>query len=116
MKKRLIYIGLFFWLLFSAQFVKAKLISIDSSDLGDTHSEISNGLENSDLNKNRITNHLSVGIMKGFLMPHHEDMQQMYAHIQGVQLQYLSTDLAWESNKKFKNKYRKVPSQCLTSS
>jgi hypothetical protein len=30
-------------------------------------------------------------------------MQQMYAHIQGLQLQYLSTDLTWENNKKFKN-------------
>ncbi len=102
MKKRLIYIGLFFWLLFSAQFVIAKTISIDSSDLGGTQFENRIELGNSDLSQNRITNHLSVGIMKGFLMPHHEDMQQMYAHIQGVQLQYLSTDLTWENNKKFK--------------
>ena len=102
MKKRLIYIGLFFWLLFSAQFVKAKTKSIDSSDLGGTQFENRIELGNSDLSQNRITNHLSVGIMKGFLMPHHEDMQQMYAHIQGVQLQYLSTDLTWENNKKFK--------------
>ena len=102
MKKRLIYIGLFFWLLFSAQFVKAKTISIDSSDLGGTQFKNRIELGNSDLSQNRITNHLSVGIMKGFLMPHHEDMQQMYAHIQGVQLQYLSTDLTWENNKKFK--------------
>lgn len=102
MKKRLIYIGLFFWLLFSAQFVKAKTKSIDSSDLGDTQFENRIELGNPDLSQNRITNHLSVGIMKGFLMPHHEDMQQMYAHIQGVQLQYLSTDLTWENNKKFK--------------
>ena len=103
MKKRLIYIGLFFWLLFSAQFVKAKTKSIDSSDLGDTQFENRIELGNPDLSQNRITNHLSVGIMKGFLMPHHEDMQQMYAHIQGVQFQYLSTDLTWESNKKFKS-------------
>ena len=102
MKKRLIYIGLFFWLLFSAQFVKAKTISIDSSDLGGTQFKNRIELGNPDLSQNRITNHLSVGIMKGFLMPHHEDMQQMYAHIQGVQLQYLSTDLTWENNKKFK--------------
>ena len=102
MKKRLIYIGLFFWLLFSAQFVKAKTISIDSSDLGGTQFKNRIEIGNSDLSQNRITNHLSVGIMKGFLMPHHEDMQQMYAHIQGVQLQYLSTDLTWENNKKFK--------------
>ena len=103
MKKRLIYIGLFFWLLFSAQFVKAKTISIDSSDLGGTQFKNRIEIGNSDLSQNRITNHLSVGIMKGFLMPHHEDMQQMYAHIQGVQFQYLSTDLTWESNKKFKS-------------
>lgn len=103
MKKRLIYIGLFFWLLFSAQIVKAKTISIDSSDLGDNQFETSIELENPDLNKNRITNNLTFGIMKGFLMPHHEDMQQMYAHIQGIQLQYLSTDLTWENNKKFKS-------------
>jgi hypothetical protein len=99
MKKRLIYLGLFFWLLFFANFAVAKVIYVDSSDFDDTQSEISYGLKNSDLNKNRNTNHLSIGIMKGFLMPHHEDMQQMYAHIQGVQLQYLSSDLTWDDVK-----------------
>ena len=49
MKKRLIYIGLFFWLLFSAQFVIAKTISIDSSDLGGTQFENRIELGNSDL-------------------------------------------------------------------
>ena len=102
MKKRLIYIGLFFWLLFFANFSNAKAIYIDSSDLNSSKSENRLSSENSVLNKDRITNHLTVGIMKGFLMPHHEDMQQMYAHVQGVQLQYLSTDLTWENNKKFK--------------
>ena len=103
MKKRLIYIGLFFWLLFSAQSINAKILNLDSADL--VENQLCNRFykDNSDLNKNRITNHLSFGMMKGFLMPHHEDMQQMYAHIQGLQLQYLSTDLTWENNKKFKS-------------
>jgi len=100
MKKGLIYIGLFFWLLFFANSADAKAIHIDSADLGNDQSEISPSIENSELNKSRITNHLSVGIMKGFLMPHHEDMQQMYAHIQGIQLQYLLSDLTWNDNKK----------------
>jgi hypothetical protein len=102
MKKRLIYLGLFFWLLSFVHFVKAMTINIDSSDLSVSQLESRIELENSDLNKNRITKHLTIGIMKGFLMPHHEDMQQMYAHIQGLQLQYLTTDLTWENNKKFK--------------
>ena len=101
MKKGLIYIGLFFWLLFFANSADAK--TIDSTQLKVAQFQNAQDLGTSDLNVSRITNHLSVGIMKGFLMPHHEDMQQMYAHIQGVQLQYLSTDLTWENNKKFKN-------------
>jgi len=101
MKKGLIYIGLFFWLLFFANSADAK--TIDSTQLKVAQFQNAQDLGTSDLNVSRITNHLSVGIMKGFLMPHHEDMQQMYAHIQGVQLQYLSTDLTWENIKKFKN-------------
>jgi hypothetical protein len=101
MKKRLIYIGLFFWLLFFANPADAK--AIDSTHLNLTQFQTAQNSRTSELNESRITNHLSIGIMKGFLMPHHEDMQQMYAHIQGLQLQYLSTDLTWENNKKFKN-------------
>ena len=97
MKKRLIYIGLFFWLLFFANPADAK--AIDSTHLNLTQFQNAQNSGTSELNESRITNHLSIGIMKGFLMPHHEDMQHMYAHIQGVQLQYLSTDLTWKNNK-----------------
>ena len=55
MKKRLIYIGLFFWLLFFSQFAKAESISFDTSHLVKDQTEISHSLENSDLFKNRIT-------------------------------------------------------------
>jgi hypothetical protein len=103
MKKGLIYLGLFFWLLFFENFADAKAFHVDSTYSNSLLNDIKPISETSNLNKNRITNHLSIGIMKGFLMPHHEDMQQMYAHIQGLQLQYLSTDLTWENNKKFKN-------------
>jgi hypothetical protein len=85
MKKGLIYLGLFFWLLFFENLADAKPFHVDSTKSNSLLNDIKPISETSNLNKNRITNHLSIGIMKGFLMPHHEDMQQMYAHIQGLQ-------------------------------
>jgi hypothetical protein len=90
MKKRLIQIGLFFGLFF---------LGFTSILLGQTSDLIQDTSFKFPAQINTQSSY-TLGVVNGFLMPHHEDMQQMYAHIQGVQLQYLSSDLTWNDNKK----------------
>ena len=76
MKKRLISIGLFFWLI---AFCNCNLLF----GIADTTSLPV--AENNVFNKHSIR----LGYLNGFLIPHHEDMQHMYKHISGVQVQIL---------------------------
>ena len=82
MKIRLIQIGLFFGFFFlvplSSLFGESQQIENDSN--------VNFPLK---VNFNRS---FTIGKVNGFLLPHHEDMQQMYAHISGVQIQMLATD------------------------
>ena len=82
MKKRLIQIGLFFGFFF----------------LGFTSILFGNNIGfNQDTAKQpalhvSTQNSYTLGLVNGFLLPHHEDMQQMYKHISGLQFQMLATD------------------------
>lgn len=83
MKKRLIHIGLFFWLIFSCIHLSSAINFNDSLIK-----------RNDSLQLEKVTSHIYVGYLSGFLIPHHEDMQHMYAHISGLQIQYLSSNIS----------------------
>lgn len=82
MKKRLIQIGLFFGLFFLG--FTSNLLGQTSALIQDTASKFPAQLN--------IQSSYTLGLVNGFLMPHHEDMQQMYKHISGLQFQMLATD------------------------
>jgi hypothetical protein len=82
MKKRLIQIGLFFGFFFlgctSILFGNCNGFNQDTSKQPALHVSTQSSY--------------TLGLVNGFLLPHHEDMQQMYAHISGFQFQMLATD------------------------
>jgi hypothetical protein len=82
MKKRLIQIGLFFGFFFlgctSILFGNCNGFDQDTSKQPALHVSTQSSY--------------TLGLVNGFLLPHHEDMQQMYAHISGFQFQMLATD------------------------
>ncbi len=82
MKRRLIQLGLFFGLFF---FV------LPTSLFGSLQKLENDTIDHNPVLKN-IHQSITIGAVNGFLIPHHEDMQQMYSHISGLQFQVLATD------------------------
>lgn len=76
MKKGLIHIALFFCLVFSAR--EKSLYAFTDSSVNSIHEDV-----------RLLERNFRLGYIKGFLIPHHEDMQHMYKHIEGFQLQSL---------------------------
>jgi len=82
MKKRLIQIGLFFGFFFFG--CTSFLFGNSTVFIQDTAKKIPLLIS--------TQSSYTLGLVNGFLLPHHEDMQQMYAHISGFQFQMLATD------------------------
>lgn len=76
MKKRLIHIGLFFWL-------------VAISNHGNLFAQIDTLGTNKQFSSDDVNYTVRLNRFTGFLIPHHEDMQHMYRQIGGYQLQVL---------------------------
>jgi len=76
MKKRLIKIGLFFWMIAFSNYQSA-FAKIDSMSISTMDTNVLKPYS------------IRLGYINGFLIPHHEDMQHMYKQISGVQVQVL---------------------------